>query len=225
MDCAPYASFLFIKEDGQWKLYDKLFSEEKKSPYGFLPPPGTFENTDADWEKIPIFFRVPPESDLPFEKVKVTFDDLYVYFRFEFEDKLIPQGEIIDGEEFPETGNFSIVFDIDNNPETPEFIRGFEREIVFFIGEGAGAKNVDGEIKRYKFRSYAYHIKKYAENILGRLIFATGVLPIHSHIIIGDKSITLRAPREYLYLKEKSEVRIDFRYRGRVEASKVVVIP
>lgn len=223
--CGSYIAFLFIKEDDRWDWQTPLSSNEEITPSEFLPPLGTFKNTDAEWEKIPVFLRVPPESDLPFEKVKVTFDDLYVYFRFEFEDKLIPQGEIIgrlDEGEFTEHTSFSIAFDIDNNPETPRFIRGFEREIRFFIGEGKKTRRVD---ERWRLRTYFYRIKKYAEGILGRLIFRGRVLPIHSHIIIGNKSIILRAPREYLGLKENLEVRISFRYRGRTEVSKTVVIP
>ncbi len=223
-----YVSFLFIKEDDQWKLLREVSSDKEMNPDKFLPhPPGTFKNTELEWEKIPVLLSVPPESNLPFEKVKVTFDNLYIYLHFEYKNKVIPQGGIVGSlaeGEFPEHNSFSIRFDIDNNPETPKFIKGFEREIVFYFGEAMKGESKDGKVKRWRLRNYSYQIKEYAEGKLGELIFSARALPMYRHIVIEDKSITLRVPKKYIPMKRGSEVRIGFRYKlGKVITSKIVI--
>lgn len=224
-------SFLFIKEDGQWKLLRKISSDREMDPDEFLPHPlGTFKNTDLEWEKIPVFLSVPPESNLPFEKVKVTFDNLYIYLRFEYKNKVIPEGGIVGSlaeGEYAEPNSFSIRFDIDNNPETPGTIlmKGFEREIVFFFGEGVKGESKDGKVKRWRIRNYSYQVKDFAENKFGEHTFFIRALPIYRHIVIGDKSITLRAPKKYIPMRGGSEVRIGFRYKlGKVITSKIVIL-
>jgi hypothetical protein len=94
-----FATMIFRKEGGQWKIQDQLFRDTAADPnsvYALVPPAlGSFARSGSPWGQVAAAMD-PAHAARQGWQMKAVFDEAYLYLRIESSAQLPAPGSIIE---------------------------------------------------------------------------------------------------------------------------------